>query len=191
MIDPMIRDAERTKQLLLKAATDEFAAYGIAGARIDRIAASAGVNKAMIYSYFESKDKLFDTVFTAMTSASLEQVEFDVTDLPGYAGRLFDSFEDNPDTVRLTTWYQLERPHGVPLHAVVASNAAKLHELRGAIADGTLPDRFAPVEILALVRATVLCWSTTIPELEPAVPKDRARRRAVVVDAVHRLFATG
>jgi AcrR family transcriptional regulator len=189
MIGNMIRDAERTKTLLLRAATDEFAAYGIAGARIDRIAASAGVNKAMIYSYFESKDKLFDTVFNAMTSASLEQVEFDVTDLPGYAGRLFDSFEDNPDTVRLTTWYQLERPHGVPLRAVVASNASKLHELRGAIAAGTMPDRFEPVEILALVRAVVLSWSTTVPELGPAVPKDRARRRAVVVDAVRRLVA--
>ncbi|WP_394769624.1 TetR family transcriptional regulator [Lacisediminihabitans sp.] len=185
----MIRDAERTKKLLLKAATDEFAAYGIAGARIDRIAASAGVNKAMIYSYFESKDNLFDTVFNAMTSASLEQVHFDVTDLPDYAGRLFDSFEDNPDTVRLTTWYQLERPHGVPLHAVVASNASKLHELRGAIAAGSLPDRFEPVEILALVRAVVLSWSTTVPELGPAVPKDRARRRAVIVDAVRRLVA--
>jgi AcrR family transcriptional regulator len=186
----MIRDSERTKKLLLKAATDEFAAYGIAGARIDRIAASAGVNKAMIYSYFGSKDQLFDTVFNAMTSASLEAVSFDVSDLPGYAGRLFDSFEDNPDTVRLTTWYQLERPHGEPLHEVVASNASKLHELRGAIAAGVLPARFEPVELLALIRAVVLAWSTTVPELGPALPSDRDRRRAVVVDAVRLLLGT-
>ncbi|WP_309620564.1 TetR family transcriptional regulator, partial [Salinibacterium sp.] len=113
----MIRDSVRTKKLLLKAAAEEFAAFGIAGARIDRIAASAGVNKSLIYSYFESKDKLFDTVFSEMTRDSLATVSFDVADLPGYAGRLFDSFEESPDTVRLTTWYQLERPHGVPLHA--------------------------------------------------------------------------
>jgi len=187
----MIRDSTRTKKLLLKAATDEFAAYGIAGARIDRIAATAGVNKALIYSHFESKDNLFDTVFNEMTSDSLEKVAFDVTDLPGYAGRLFDSFEDSPETVRLTTWYQLERPHGEPLHAVVASNAAKLHDLRTAIAAGDLPSHFEPVEILALVRAVVLAWSTTVPELGPAVPTDHARRRAVVVDAVRRLMEGG
>ena len=40
----MAWDVERTKQLLLDAATAEFSAYGMAGARIDRIAASAGVN---------------------------------------------------------------------------------------------------------------------------------------------------
>ncbi|WP_309616032.1 TetR family transcriptional regulator [Salinibacterium sp.] len=184
----MIRDSVRTKKLLLKAAAEEFAAFGIAGARIDRIAASAGVNKSLIYSYFESKDKLFDTVFSEMTRDSLATVSFDVADLPGYAGRLFDSFEESPDTVRLTTWYQLERPHGVPLHAVVASNASKLHELRAAIAVGDLPGHFEPVEILALVRAVVLAWSTTVPELGPAVPMDRARRRAVIVDAVRRLL---
>jgi AcrR family transcriptional regulator len=191
MLFCMIRDSERTKKLLLKAATDEFAAYGIAGARIDRIAASAGVNKAMIYSYFGSKEQLLDTVFNTMTSASLEAVQFDVSDLADYAGRLFDSFEDNPDTVRLTTWYQLERPNGVPLHEVVASNASKLHDLREAIAEGVIPDRFAPVEILALVRAIVLSWSTTVPELGPALPSDRDRRRAVVVEAVRLLAATG
>ena len=60
----MVRDAEATKARLLEAATAEFAAYGIAGARIDRIAAAASVNKQMIYAYFGSKDALFDVVFS-------------------------------------------------------------------------------------------------------------------------------
>ena len=51
----MARDAEQTKQRLLEAAIAEFSAYGIAGARVDRIAAGAGVNKSLIYSYFGSK----------------------------------------------------------------------------------------------------------------------------------------
>jgi hypothetical protein len=34
------------------------------------------------------------------------------TDLPAYAGRLFDYFEDNPDQLRLSIWYRLERPQG-------------------------------------------------------------------------------
>jgi Tetracyclin repressor-like, C-terminal domain len=77
----------------------------------------------------------------------------------------------------------------VPLQAVVASNTSKLEELRKAIAKGVLPERFAPVELLALVRAAALCWFTTIPELGPSVPKARERRRAVVVETVRRLVA--
>jgi len=38
-----------TRQKILAAAKDEFAHYGQAGARVDRIARQAGVNKAMLY----------------------------------------------------------------------------------------------------------------------------------------------
>ncbi|WP_309107635.1 TetR family transcriptional regulator [Arthrobacter sp.] len=47
---------------LLQAATAEFSERGLAGARIDRIAAAAGVNKERIYQYFGKKDELFDAV---------------------------------------------------------------------------------------------------------------------------------
>jgi AcrR family transcriptional regulator len=50
----MIRDAEATRQRLLDAAAEEFAARGIAGARVDRIAQAARSNKAQIYHYFGS-----------------------------------------------------------------------------------------------------------------------------------------
>jgi len=53
------RDADRTQQALLKAATDEFAERGLGGARMDSIAERAGVNKRLIYYYFGSKDELF------------------------------------------------------------------------------------------------------------------------------------
>src|SRR5664279_944863 len=99
----MERDSERTKSRLLQAATNEFAEFGIAGARIDRIAKAAQTNKQMIYAYFGSKDQLFDTVFSAYVGAWLERVDFDVADLPGYAGRLFDRFEDDPGSLRLST----------------------------------------------------------------------------------------
>src|SRR5437588_842287 len=59
---PRVRDSEAAKARLLQAATDEFATYGIAGARIDRIGAAAKVNKAQIYTYFGNKDQLFDVV---------------------------------------------------------------------------------------------------------------------------------
>ena len=54
-----VRDLERTREALLKAGLAEFAAKGLAGARTDAIAAAAGVNKALIYYYFKSKDALY------------------------------------------------------------------------------------------------------------------------------------
>ena len=53
------RDADRTQQEILAAATAEFAAHGFGGARIEAIAERAGVNKKLIYYYFEGKDELF------------------------------------------------------------------------------------------------------------------------------------
>ena len=55
--------SDDTRNRILKAAFDEFAAHGIAGARIDRIAISAGVNKAMIYYHFPGKQELFNVIF--------------------------------------------------------------------------------------------------------------------------------
>jgi TetR/AcrR family transcriptional regulator len=55
---PSERSAE-TRQRILDAALREFAANGLAGARTEAIAAAAGVNKALIYYYFESKEKLY------------------------------------------------------------------------------------------------------------------------------------
>jgi TetR/AcrR family transcriptional regulator len=65
------RSAE-TRGRILDAALSEFAANGLAGARTEQIAAAAGVNKALIYYYFESKEKLY--------SAALEMVSARVRD---------------------------------------------------------------------------------------------------------------
>ncbi len=57
--EPRPRDAERSQNDILVAARDEFAAHGLGGARMDRIAERAEVNKRLIYYYFESKESLF------------------------------------------------------------------------------------------------------------------------------------
>src|SRR5436190_10101920 len=53
------RDPARNQERILRAATEEFARYGLGGARVDRIAARAGANKRMLYYYFGNKDDLF------------------------------------------------------------------------------------------------------------------------------------
>ncbi|MGD0154509.1 MAG: TetR/AcrR family transcriptional regulator [Terracidiphilus sp.] len=64
--------AAETRARILDAALSEFAAHGLAGARTEQIAAAAGVNKALLYYYFESKDKLY--------AAALEMVSARVRD---------------------------------------------------------------------------------------------------------------
>ena len=51
--------ASETRGRILNAALQEFSANGLVGARTERIAGSAGVNKALLYYYFESKEKLY------------------------------------------------------------------------------------------------------------------------------------
>jgi len=56
------RDADRSQSIILAAARDEFAEHGLGGARMERIAERAGLNKRLIYYYFEDKDRLFQAV---------------------------------------------------------------------------------------------------------------------------------
>jgi TetR/AcrR family transcriptional regulator len=51
--------ATDSRARILDAALQEFSANGLAGARTDRIATTAGVNKALLYYYFESKENLY------------------------------------------------------------------------------------------------------------------------------------
>jgi AcrR family transcriptional regulator len=60
--EPRQRDADRSQGEILEAATAEFAEFGLGGARVDRIAERAGVNKRLIYYYFGSKEDLFRAV---------------------------------------------------------------------------------------------------------------------------------
>jgi AcrR family transcriptional regulator len=179
----VVRDADASRRRILRAATAEFAAHGIAGARMDRVAAQAESSKERIYAYFGNKDALFDAVFTASVARTLDAVAFDADDLPAYAGRMYDYFADHPDAQRLTTWYRIERPTGPGLAAVIEANRERVEALAKA---GT--GAFSPVALLTLVQAMASAWGTMNPEFAgPAATVDRAERRRAVVEAVRRL----
>ncbi|WP_327290542.1 TetR family transcriptional regulator [Streptomyces sp. NBC_01198] len=188
--DVIGRDADATRRRLLDAATREFAAYGIAGSRVDRIAADARSNKAQIYHYFGSKDGLFDAVFDAMCGETVDAVPIDTDDLPGYAGRLHDSYVERPWVQRLATWYRLERAgSGELLSVVLDSNAAKVRAIAEAQRAGRVPDRFPAAELLGLVLHLSGFWSSNVPEYEAVVSDaSAAHRREVVVAAVRALL---
>ena len=186
----MIRDAQATRQRLLDAATEEFAARGIAGARVDRIAHAARSNKAQIYHYFASKDGLFDAVFDRIVQGTVSETPIDPTDLPEYAGRLFDRYEEHPEIQRLATWYRLERGDGDdPIGAIVASNGAKVKAIAEAQQAGLLSKRFEPAVLLALVLTISGTWSSMTPEYAALVKRlSVAKRRRAIVNAVATLL---
>ena len=62
----MARPARVSPDRILAAAALEFAARGFAGARVDRIARRARVNKAMIYYHFKSKRALYRALLRQM-----------------------------------------------------------------------------------------------------------------------------
>jgi AcrR family transcriptional regulator len=186
VVTQLPRDAEATRARLLAAASAEFARYGIAGARVDRIAAAARSNKAQIYHYFTSKDGLFDAVFGQLVDYVLAEVPLDVDDLPGYAGKLFDGYQENPDVARLVAWQRLERGEGGALiRAVVDTNAAKVAAIAAGQRAGTVSAAEPPEIVLCLVVHMAALWTSLNPEYEQlAEGLDRERRRAVVTDAV-------
>ncbi|UBU17398.1 TetR/AcrR family transcriptional regulator [Nonomuraea gerenzanensis] len=96
-----------TRAALLEAAREEFAAYGVAGARVDRIAERAGVNKERIYGHFGSKEKLFDTVITEALDDLTAQIALPGADPVEYVAKLTDYYRSHPDTVRLLMWEAL------------------------------------------------------------------------------------
>lgn len=62
------RDKLVTEEKILKASLEEFGEFGYSGARVDRIAERADVNKAMIYYYFENKEVLYERILRDNTT---------------------------------------------------------------------------------------------------------------------------
>ncbi|NUR72826.1 MAG: TetR/AcrR family transcriptional regulator [Hamadaea sp.] len=179
-----------TSRRILDAATEEFAARGIAGARIERITAAANTNKAQLYGYFGNKEGLFDAVLADCLERSANAVAFDVDDLAGWAVAMYDENLRHPALVRLMGWIRLEqRPAGL-----LFTNLALEPKLR-AVAQAQAAGRIRPgdpADLLALVVAMASAWSPTSGAYaatadEPAADHDR--RRALLRESVQRAVA--
>jgi AcrR family transcriptional regulator len=105
-------DVEATRRRLVDAAVAEFAAFGLAGGRVDRIAAMAQANKRAIYDYFSNKEGLFEVALGQVIDELNSAVPLLPDDLPRYAANLFDYLLAHPEAVRLIAWRRLERPSG-------------------------------------------------------------------------------
>ncbi|NKB88253.1 MAG: TetR family transcriptional regulator [Acidobacteria bacterium] len=72
-IDKKKRDKASTREALIGAATELFAERGFDGTRVDQIAQSAGVNKAMISYHFGGKKRLYNEILAATLNDAHER----------------------------------------------------------------------------------------------------------------------
>lgn len=185
------RDAQATTELLLAAATDEFAEHGFAGARVDRIAAQAGVNKRLLYVYFGDKEAVFEAVLARQLVQRADDVAFDARDLAKSAGILFDHYLAHPHVLRLSTWRTLEGNQPTP--AELSVYEAKLDALRQAQRDGLVTSAIPAPDILALMTRMIAAWTAAPPALKAAAGETGTanqrlqRHRDALVEAVRRM----
>jgi AcrR family transcriptional regulator len=187
----MPRNAEATRNRILDAAIEEFSAYGLAGARVDRIADAAGANKRSIYVYFESKEKLFDAALHHVLTRMIKDVPLTEDDLPGYAGRLFDYHLARPQGFRMNTWRQLERPASGPDAGDMYSNKV------AALSGGQTRRALAPTDLIVLINGLAYSWLMSPQDLlraDGSDPESAARlagHRAAIVEAARRMCDPG
>jgi AcrR family transcriptional regulator len=187
-----IRDADATRARIMAAATAEFAEHGLAGGRVDRIAAAARTNKAQLYHYFGNKETLFDVVFDRYVELNLANVPLDAEHLPEYAVDIYDYYLRDPVLVRLATWARLERtPTGDLFERTGGIDPQVVARVEVAQAAGILVDTVAALDLFSLTIGMASSWaqsSLTITATADDPEEVHTRRRAALAAAVRAAF---
>jgi AcrR family transcriptional regulator len=140
---PAVRtpDPEATRRDIIDVATREFAQHGLAGARVDEIAAKTACSKRMIYYYFDDKEGLYLAVLeeayrrVRSIEAGLELHHLEPREaLQALVGFTFDHHHSNEDFIRLV---MIENIH----HARYLQRSAVIQALNAA-AIGTVDDLY-------------------------------------------------
>ena len=208
----MPRTSAPTRARLIAAAAAEFADHGLAGARVDRIAAAAAANKRAIYDYFGSKEGLFDAALIRVIGDLNDAVPLRPDDLPGYAAELFDYLLAHPAAVRMIAWRRLERPQAGPgLNGSYVEHMMAVRDQAGPAAIGPAaigpaaigpaaigpaaigPAAIGPVDLVVLVIGLANAWHLSSADLlpaagqDPADPQRIALHRSAAVEAARRI----
>lgn len=199
---PALRNAERTRQAILAAATDEFAENGLAGGRVDRIAEVSGANKRMIYYYFRSKDDLYLAVLEAMYTAMRESERTLSLDhlAPLDALRTlvefkFDFWVENPQLIWLLNGENMMRAQHLKRSTRLKEMHISLVRTIGAILDagvanGTMRSGVDPLQLYISVSGLSYFFFSNGPTLSTAFGRElrsaaaRKARRAHVMDVI-------
>jgi AcrR family transcriptional regulator len=182
----MRSDGEATRARILDAAAHEFAEHGLAGARVDRIAAAATASKERLYAYFGDKRALFIAVLTAHLAEIVESMPITADDLPGFVGGIFDFTQEHPEHFRMMQWAKLSGDLDL-LPEVPASLAERdARVIRDAQDRGLVDPGWVAEELFALLFALATSDVFLPSKLSTA---DVANKRAAVVLAAAKLIA--
>jgi AcrR family transcriptional regulator len=179
----------------LVAAKDEFTEYGFAGARLNRIASTARASKERLYSYFASKERLFEAVVAQWVADAPYAVPLTAENVPGYVEGLFDSFVADPRGARLQRWVELEAPEGMSDdHVLRRIFRAKLVEVRRGQQAGLIDPSWNPIDLVTLLTEIALSMAAASSVISGIVGQARAgdslgERRAAAAEAARRLVA--
>lgn len=189
-------DMTATKQRILDAAQEEFGTYGLAGARIDRIAKEAKASKERLYAYFGDKVALFHAVLDANLLELIERHGGSAQDLPGedmagFAVTVFDDACRTPQLQRMIIWGQLQGEAARMREQAEHHGMWSRHRdsIRRAQSAGIVAAHWDAEELLTLVFGVVFSWTVApaVDDNATCSADQRARRREAVREAVTRM----
>jgi TetR/AcrR family transcriptional regulator len=197
------RQPEASRTAILQAALVEFAQEGIAGARMDAIAAAAGVNKALLYYYFRDKEGLYGAVLDDFFVRLLGRVTqaFDGAGPAGsrllnYARAHFDCIAESFHYARLFQGELLSAGRRKPSHLtrvveryIRPISARLIAVLQEGIASGEFR-RVDPIQFAPSIAGMIVHYFVAAPvarklfSRDPFSPEALQQRRAAVLDFI-------
>lgn len=189
-----MRSTTELREAILAAARAEFARYGLAGSRIDRIAKAANASKERLYAHFGDKETLFRDVVASDGRRYFATFDVRPEAVAEFVGDIFDLAVGNPEHLRMLTWARLE---GLPLDpADLMENGEgpspdqAIAAITRAQADGHVDMTWGPTDLLAILFGIGLAW-VQFPDLALSGEDGNvvAARRAAAVRAARRVIA--
>jgi TetR/AcrR family transcriptional regulator len=197
------RNAEQSREAILKAAVREFAQEGVAGARTDEIARAAGVNKALLYYYFKDKEGLYgavlDCTFTGLRERVIPILDSDLNageKIVRYVSAYFDYLAQSPFLPRLVQLEMMRAGRNPSPHLkklVTRHFRPLLERVAKTFDEGIVSGEFRtvdPMQFLPSIVGMCVHYFISAPVLrifldaDPLLPEHIAARKAAVLDVV-------
>jgi AcrR family transcriptional regulator len=184
------RDPEGMRLRILEAAKQEFAAHGLAGARVDRIAAKAGANKRMLYYHVGKKDDLYLAVLEgAYEQIRVEERGLDLEHLdpPDAIERLisftWNYFIRNPEFLALLNTENLARARHLKRSTKVKSMHSPFVEMirtvvRRGVESGDFQAAIDPVQLYISIAALSFFYLSNNATLSVIFGRDLLNKQA-------------
>lgn len=198
------RTRDDTRERILEVATEQFAAKGLSGARVDEIAREAGANKQLVYYYFGDKLGLYHEVLGHMVKESEQKIRAEAAcETLAEKMRLLAQVGTHPNSVRwqrLLSWEALEA--NPTENAIVREDDRRgawqrhIASVQAAQADGEVDPDFDP-ELLALALVSMAISPYVLPQVtkfitgrRPTDERFRRRYEKLIAELVERLGVT-